>query len=63
MVRKKLKLVQDYRFFTNPERLRELIEKEVKSKYEEEITFTEDDRVEKELLMKGGFVEWDRRDF
>ena len=46
-----------------------MIEKEVKNKYStyvsgsQEVSFSEEDRVEKELLMKGGFVDWDRRDF
>ena len=31
--RKKLQIVQDYRFFANPDRLKELIEKEFESKY------------------------------
>ena len=31
--RKKLQIVQDFRFFPNPDRLKELIEKEIDSKY------------------------------
>ena len=31
--KKKLHLVQDFRFFPRPERLRELIEREIDSKY------------------------------
>ena len=31
--RKKLQIVQDFRFFPNPERLKELIEKEIDAKY------------------------------
>lgn len=67
--RKKLQIVQDFRFFPNPERLKELIEKEFESKYSgylagiEYVDFTEDDKIEKEILMKKGFADWDRRDF
>jgi hypothetical protein len=31
--KKKMQLVQDFRFFPRPERLRELIEKEIDAKY------------------------------
>lgn len=67
--RKKLQIVQDFRFFPNPERLKALIEKEFESKYSgyfqgiEYVDFTEEDRIEKDMLMSKGFVDWDRRDF
>jgi hypothetical protein len=57
-IRKRLQVVQDYRFFPRPDRLRELIEKEIKSKYSayfsgyEDVTYTEEDRIEKDILMK-----------
>jgi len=61
--------VQDFRFFPRPERLRELIEKEIDSKYShyfqgmEPVDFTEEERIEKETLMARGFTNWDRREF
>jgi hypothetical protein len=67
--RKKLQIVQDFRFFPNPERLKELIEKEFESKYSgyfqgiEYVDFTEEDKIEKDLYLSKGFVDWDRRDF
>ena len=67
--RKKLQIVQDYRFFANPDRLKELIEKEFESKYSgyfqgmEHIEFTEMDATEKQVLLDSGFLNWDRRDY
>jgi hypothetical protein len=29
----------------------------------EAVYFTEEDRIEKDMLMRNGFVDWDRRDF
>ena len=55
---KKLKLVQDFRFFPNPERLKELLEKEINAKYSgyfqgmEQVEFTEEERIEKDLLLE-----------
>ena len=51
--RKKLQIVQDFRFFPNPERLKELIEKEIDAKYAgyfqgiEYVDFTEEEKIEK----------------
>lgn len=67
--RKKLLVVQDYRFFPHPERLKMLIEKEIDSKYSgyftgiEYVDFSEEDQIEKDFLLKEGFLNWDRRDF
>ena len=61
--------MQDYRFFHNPERLKELIEKEFESKYSgyfqgiEFVHFTEEERIEKQVLLESGFTNWDRRDY
>jgi hypothetical protein len=67
--RKKLQLVQDYRFFPNADRLRKLIEQEIDSKYSgyftgvEFVDFTEEEKIEKDYLLNEGFLNWDRRDF
>ena len=67
--RKKLQIVQDYRFFHNPDRLKELIEKEFESKYSgyfqgiEYVDFTEEERIEKQALLESGFLNFDRRDY
>lgn len=67
--RKKLQIVQDYRFFHDPERLKELIEKEFESKYSgyfqgiEFVDFTDEERIEKKVLLESGFTNWDRRDY
>lgn len=67
--RKKLQIVQDYRFFHNPDRLKELIEKEFESKYSgyfqgiDYVDFTEEERIEKQVLLESGFTNWDRREY
>lgn len=67
--KKKIQIVQDFRFFPRPERLRELIEKEIDAKYSgyfqgvENVDFTEEEKIEKEALLARGFLNWDRRDF
>ena len=67
--RKKLQIVQDYRFFHNPDRLKELIEREFESKYSgyfkgvEIVEFTDEERIEKQVLLETGFTNWDRRDY
>lgn len=67
--KKKMQFVQEFRFFPNPDRLRELIGREIDSKYTgyfqgiETIEFTEEDKIEKEALLSRGFINWDRRDF
>ena len=67
--KKKLQIVQDYRFFHDPERLKELIEKEFESKYSgyfqgiDYVDFTEEERIEKQVLLESGFTNWDRRDY
>lgn len=67
--KKKLQIVQDFRFFPDPQRLKKLIEKEIDAKYSgyftgmEYVDFTEEDQIEKDYLMKEGFLNWDRRDY
>lgn len=67
--KKKLQLIKDFRFFPRPDRLRELIEREIDSKYSgyfqgmEQIDFTQEDQIEKDALLSRGFQNWDRRDF
>lgn len=67
--KKKIQIVQDFRFFPNPERLKELIEKEIDAKYAgyftgvQQVEFTEEEKIEKETLLSRGFLKWDRRDF
>jgi len=66
--KKKLTKVQDYRFFDEPERLKELLEKELDAKYcafqgSDALVFTEEEKQEKDELLSRGFVDWDRRDY
>ena len=67
--KKKLQVVQDYRFFPNPDRLRDLIEREIESKYSgyfqgvEPVTFSEEEKIEKDALLSRGYLNWDRRDY
>jgi len=67
--KKKLARVQDFRFFPNPDRLKELIELEMESKYSGYIqgvdvpTFTPEMKIEKDEIEARGYPEWDRRDY
>jgi len=67
--KKRLSKVTDFRFFPDPERLKELIEWEMEAKYagyiqgKEDVMFTPEMKIEKELIESKGFAEWERRDF
>lgn len=67
--KKRLARVTDFRFFPNPERLKELIELELEAKYNGFIQgrdgelFTPEMKIEKELIEKEGFPDWERKDF
>lgn len=69
LMKKKLAIVQDYRFFAKPDRLKELIKKETNANFSkyfsgaEKVVFTEEEVIEKDILMASGFLEWDRKDF
>ena len=68
-LKKKLAKVTDYRFYPDPERLKELIEIEMKSKYNgyiqgvEQFNFTPEMKIEKDLIESRGFVDWERREY
>ena len=67
--KKKLSKVTDFRFYPDPERLKELIELEMESKYSGYIqgvnvpVFTPEMKIEKDLIESKGFNDWDRREF
>jgi hypothetical protein len=67
--KKRLSKVTDFRFYPNPERLKELIELEMESKYSgfiqgrEDQLFTPEMKIEKDIIESKGFPEWERRDF
>ena len=67
--KKKLARVTDFRFYPDPERLKELIEIEMESKYSGYIQgadvqiFTPEMKIEKDLIESRGFGDWDRREF
>ena len=67
--KKRLAKITDFRFFPNPERLKELIELEMESKYSgfiqggDDQMYTPEMKIEKEILESKGFPEWERRDF
>lgn len=67
--KKRLAKVTDFRFYPNPDRLRELILIELESKYAgyiqgvETETFTPEMQIEKEIIESKGFSDWDRREF
>ena len=67
--KKRLAKVTDFRFYPDPDRLRELILIEMESKYSgyiqgmESQMFTPEMQIEKDLIESKGFPEWDRREF
>ena len=67
--KKRLSKVTDFRFYPDPERLKELIIIEMESKYsgyiagKETIAFTPEMQIEKDTIESKGFPDWDRRDF
>lgn len=67
--KKRLAKVTDFRFFPDPERLRELILIEMESRYSgyikgmEAEMFTPEMQIEKDLIESKGFSDWDRREF
>jgi hypothetical protein len=67
--KKRLARVTDFRFYPDPERLKELIIIEMESKFagyisgKETVAFTPEMQIEKDMIESKGFSEWDRRDF
>ena len=67
--KKRLSKVTDFRFYPDPERLKELIIIEMESKFsgyisgKEHIAFTPEMQIEKDMIESKGFPDWDRRDF
>lgn len=67
--KKRLAKVTEFRFYPDPERLKELIELEMESKYSGYIqgvevpVFTPEMKIEKELIESKGFPDWDRREY
>jgi hypothetical protein len=67
--KKRLAKVTDFRFYPDPDRLKELLELEMEAKYSgyvqgvETPMFTEEMRKEKEEIEAKGFNNWDRKEF
>jgi len=61
--KKKKISVQDYRFYSKPKRLRELLEKEQEGKFEPKQRLTEEEQNEKKEIFETGFNEWDRKEY
>ena len=60
---KKKIVIQDYKFYSNPQRLKELLEKEQEAKFDPKFRLTDEENKEKQDLQESGFEEWDRRDY
>ena len=61
--KKKKITVQDYRFYDNATRLKELLEKEQEARFDSKFKLSEEEKEEKTQLFESGFNEWDRRDY
>ena len=61
--KKKKILMQDFKFFPNPDRLKELFGKEQDAKFDPNLRLTIQENEEKDLLFSQGFLEWTRNDY
>ena len=60
---KKKIVIHDYKFYTDPDRLKELLEKEQEAKFDPKFRLTDEENKEKHKLQESGFENWDRRDY
>jgi len=56
-------IVQDYKFFSNKDRLKELLEKEQEGRFDSKYKLSEEEKEEKDTLIESGFNNWDRREY
>lgn len=61
--KKKKIIMQDYKFFPNIKRLKELFEKEQEAKVDPNQRLTNDEENEKNRLFNEGFLDWTRNDY
>lgn len=55
--------MQDYKFFPNLKRLKELFEKEQEAKVDPNQRLTNEEEEEKNKLFNEGFLDWTRNDY
>jgi SWI/SNF-related matrix-associated actin-dependent regulator of chromatin subfamily A member 5 len=55
--------VQDYKFFSEREKLKKLLEKEQEGRFDSKLKLTDEEREEKDKLLATGFNDWDRREY
>ena len=61
--KKKKIIMQDYKFFPNIKRLKELFEKEQEAKVDPNQRLTNEEENEKNRLFNEGFLDWTRNDY
>ena len=61
--KKKKIIMQDYKFFKNSDRLKELFEKEQEARFNPDQWLTNEEIEEKDALLNGGFLEWTWNDY
>jgi len=61
--KKKKIIMQDYKFFPNLKRLKELFEKEQEAKVDPNQRLTNEEEEEKNKLFNEGFLDWTRNDY
>lgn len=61
--KKKKIIMQDYKFFPNLKKLKELFEKEQEAKVDPNQRLTNEEEEEKNKLFNEGFLDWTRNDY
>ena len=61
--KKKKITLQDYKFYSDAVRLKELLEKEQEGKFDSKFKLTEEEKEEKNRIYESGFIKWDRREY
>jgi SWI/SNF-related matrix-associated actin-dependent regulator of chromatin subfamily A member 5 len=61
--KKKKIVIQEYKFYADPKRLKELLEKEQEGRFDGKFKLTDEENEEKKNIFDTGFNEWDRKDY
>lgn len=60
---KKKITLQDYKFYSDAVRLKELLEKEQEGRFDPKHRLTEEEKTEKNEIYESGFIDWDKKEY